>query len=170
MHFQFFDDGRFRYFPLEEIDAPYVAELEKEYFSCPTSESGLIAMIKSKDALNFIGYIGRKRCGYITSYLSCGNADILSFAVEIAFRSHGVGTLLLGSFIDECKKAGLESVTLEVRESNKKARHIYEKAGFAEVGMRRGYYTNPKENAILYTLELPTPDRVFPSENENIPL
>ena len=159
MHFQIFDDGRFRYFPLEEIDAPYVAELEKECFSCPTSESGLLAMIKSKDALNFIGYIGRKRCGYITSYVSCGNADILSFAVEIAFRSHGVGTLLLKSFIAECIKAGFESVTLEVRESNKKARHIYEKLGFEEVGSRRGYYTSPKENAMLYTLNLLTLDR-----------
>ena len=60
-----------------------------------------------------------------------------------------MATRLLGELTTRVQEAGGESIFLEVRESNRGARVLYEKSGFAETGRRKGYYTNPPEDAIL---------------------
>ena len=54
---------------------------------------------------------------------------------------------------DECKKAGMTFFTLEVRRDNAPALRLYEKCGFERVGLRRGYYDNPRCDAVLMTLK-----------------
>ncbi len=161
------DSGNFHLFPMEKCDVRYAAALESEYFSFPESEESMLKSLESPTSLNYIAYVGRKRCGYITSYITPFNeAEILSFAVEIKYRARGVGTMLLKSYIKECMKLGIETVMLEVRETNLKAQHMYEKLGFVHVGWRKGYYSDPKENAKLYNLELADVDpKILEIEN-----
>jgi len=78
--------------------------------------------------------------------------EIENLAVAGLARRRGLGTRLLGEFLDLARKGGAESVFLEVRESNRAARCLYEKWAFVESGVRRRYYREPEEDAVTYRL------------------
>lgn len=78
--------------------------------------------------------------------------EIENMAVSGPARRHGLGTRLLGEFLDRARLADAEKVFLEVRESNRAARALYEKWAFVESGRRKGYYRGPAEDAITYCL------------------
>ncbi len=78
--------------------------------------------------------------------------EIENIAVAGAARRRGLGTRLLGEFLDLVRKQGADAVFLEVRESNRAARTLYEKWAFVESGYRQKYYHHPDENAVLYHL------------------
>lgn len=78
--------------------------------------------------------------------------EIENIVVAGRARRRGLGTRLLGEFIDRVRAEGAESVFLEVRESNRPARALYERWAFVEGGRRNGYYANPTEDAVTYRL------------------
>jgi len=80
--------------------------------------------------------------------------EIENLAVGGPARRRGLGTRLLGEFLDQVRAQGALAVFLEVRESNRAARMLYEKWAFAESGRRPGYYHEPEEAAVLYRLAL----------------
>jgi len=80
--------------------------------------------------------------------------EIENIAVAGTARRRGLGTRLLGEFLDLARGRGAAAVFLEVRESNAAARRLYEKWAFVETGRRQGYYREPEENAIVYRLGL----------------
>jgi ribosomal-protein-alanine N-acetyltransferase len=69
-------------------------------------------------------------------------------------RRRGVGSCLLGEFISRVRAAGGRRIFLEVRESNHAAQQLYSTLGFQREGLRKSYYSNPPEDAILYQLSL----------------
>lgn len=81
--------------------------------------------------------------------------EIENVAVAGPARRRGLGTRLLGELLKQLHARGVESVFLEVRESNRAARMLYEKWAFVEGGRRAGYYRDPAEDAILYRLTFP---------------
>jgi ribosomal-protein-alanine acetyltransferase len=78
--------------------------------------------------------------------------EIENIAVAGPSRRRGLGTRLLGEFVDLARSQGAEAVFLEVRESNLAARRLYEKWGFVESGRRKCYYREPEEDAMVYRL------------------
>ena len=80
--------------------------------------------------------------------------ELENIVVTDAFRRRGVGTRLLQEFIAHAHAEGRGGIFLEVRESNQSARALYRKVGFEETGLRRSYYSNPPEHAILCSLRL----------------
>jgi ribosomal-protein-alanine N-acetyltransferase len=78
--------------------------------------------------------------------------EIENIAIAGAARRRGLGTRLVGEFLKRARSEGATSVFLEVRESNRAARLLYEKWAFEESGRRSGYYAQPQEDAILYRL------------------
>ena len=78
--------------------------------------------------------------------------EIENIAVAGPARRRGLGTRLLGELLDLARARGADAVFLEVRESNRAARALYEKWAFLESGRRRRYYQDPDEDAILYRL------------------
>jgi [ribosomal protein S18]-alanine N-acetyltransferase len=78
--------------------------------------------------------------------------EIENIAIAGAARRRGLGTRLLGEFIEQVRRGGAQSVFLEVRESNQAARALYEKWAFAESGRRKDYYREPEESAVVYRL------------------
>jgi [ribosomal protein S18]-alanine N-acetyltransferase len=78
--------------------------------------------------------------------------EIENLAIAVAARRQGLGTRLLGEFVDTARREGAKRVFLEVRESNRAARALYAKWGFVETGRRRLYYRDPDEDAVLYQL------------------
>lgn len=89
--------------------------------------------------------------GYVGVWLMVDQAHIVAIAVREEYRRLGLGELLLAESVEMALSNGQESVTLEVRRSNESAQALYEKFRFLKVGVRRRYYTDNKEDALIMT-------------------
>jgi [ribosomal protein S18]-alanine N-acetyltransferase len=93
---------------------------------------------------------GTALIGYAGMMFTGGTqADVVTLAVDPARWGEGTGTALLAALIDEAVSRGFEEVLLEVREDNPRARQLYLRHGFAEIGIRRGYYQPSGVNAVV---------------------
>jgi [ribosomal protein S18]-alanine N-acetyltransferase len=93
--------------------------------------------------------------GFIVGRLVDDEWEIENIAVTGAARRRGLGSRLVGELLDLVRSRGGKSVFLEVRESNRAARSLYEKWAFVEVGRRKMYYQNPPEDALLLKFKFP---------------
>jgi ribosomal-protein-alanine N-acetyltransferase len=94
-----------------------------------------------------------KVIGFAGFWMMAGEAHIISLAVKREFRRHGFGKLLLIELVIEAVKREAEIVTLEVRVSNYEAQRLYLQYGFISKGVRRAYYTDNREDALIMTLD-----------------
>lgn len=90
-----------------------------------------------------------KILGFIGVWIILGECDITNIAVHPEFRKLGIGEKLLTSMINLCESLNCNIINLEVRSSNLSAISLYKKLNFLEVGLRKGYYEDNKEDAIL---------------------
>lgn len=139
--------------PMTAEHIPQIAALEKACFSHPWSE----AMLQNElwnDSAVILAAVGEDGTvlGYAGLQTVLDEGYINNVAVSPAFRRQGVAGELLAAFI-RFGAAKLAFLTLEVRASNAPAIALYEKYGFQEAGRRKNYYDDPKEDAILMTLE-----------------
>lgn len=87
--------------------------------------------------------------GFIVARAVDREWEIENIAVSGSARRRGLGSHLLGEFLDMVRNQGGQAVFLEVRESNHAARNLYEKWAFSEAGRRKGYYQDPPEDALV---------------------
>lgn len=137
---------------LSEDSAFSVSEIEKICFSHPWSEATVKAEIKSSFADFFGVFEGEKLCGYIGGRTIAGETEIFNVAVLPEYRRKGLGKKLIEKFIEAVREKETEVIFLEVRTSNLGAISLYESAGFVFCGIRKDYYDDPKENALLMRL------------------
>lgn len=132
---------------------PQIAALEKTCFSHPWSEEQLREELWNDSAV-IIAAVGDEGTvlGYAGLQTVLDEGYITNVAVSPAFRRQGVAGELLAAFV-RFGRAKLAFLTLEVRSSNAPAIALYGKYGFLEAGRRKNYYDDPKEDAILMTLE-----------------
>jgi ribosomal-protein-alanine N-acetyltransferase len=131
-------------------DITAISEIEREAFSDPWSARSF------RDALEHPAvYFGCARSdgsgvlGYVVAWFVADEGEIANLAVAPAGWGHGIGRALLDAALTEAKHRRIESVYLEVRDSNERARRLYQSRGFEEVGRRRAYYRRPVEDAIV---------------------
>lgn len=91
--------------------------------------------------------------GFAGLWIMAGEAHIINIAVRQSYRRKGLGELLLISLIDLAGELNSFLITLEVRASNTAAQSLYHKYGFSQTGLRRGYYSDDKEDAVIMTVE-----------------
>ncbi len=89
-----------------------------------------------------------KPAALLTGYYAAGEGDITNVAVSPEYRRRGFACELIAEFIRQLP-ADAQEIFLEVRESNIPAIELYRKCGFEQVGMRKGFYVNPRENALV---------------------
>ena len=130
-----------------------VAELEKICFSDPWSENSVASELKNKLALWLVAEEEGRVAGYIGSQTCTDESDVMNVAVHPDFRRRGIAEALVNALVDELKAIESRCLTLEVRASNVPAISLYEKLGFAEVGRRKNYYRNPREDALIMRKE-----------------
>ena len=130
-----------------------VAELEKICFSDPWSENSVASELKNKLALWLVAEEEGRVAGYIGSQTCGDESDVMNVAVHPDFRRRGVAEALVNVLVAELKAIGSHCLTLEVRASNMPAVSLYEKLGFTEIGRRKNYYRNPKEDALIMRKE-----------------
>ncbi|MDO8578331.1 MAG: ribosomal protein S18-alanine N-acetyltransferase [Dehalococcoidales bacterium] len=91
--------------------------------------------------------------GFAGLWIIADEAHVTAIAVREKYRGRKIGALLMVALIDLAVQLKARSLTLEVRVSNKVAQNLYTKFGFKEVGLRRGYYTDNREDAVLMSTE-----------------
>lgn len=101
---------------------------------------------------SLVAEVDGKTAAYILATNVAGEAEILRIAVAQELRKCGVGDAILTQFRNECTKNNIGCIHLEVRQSNIAAISLYIKHGFKQVGVRRAYYSDNGEDAVLYTL------------------
>ena len=92
--------------------------------------------------------------GYIVARETAGELHINNFAVRPQFRRRGIGSTLLNRVIREARQRNANAAFLEVRSSNQAAQALYEKSGFRPIARRTNYYSEPKEDAVVMSLDL----------------
>ena len=138
---------------MNESHVPAVAALEKICFSDPWSENSVASELKNKLALWLVAEENGAVAGYIGSQTCTDESDVMNVAVHPDFRRRGIGEALVNALVAELKAMGSHCLTLEVRASNAPAIALYEKMGFHEIGRRKNYYRNPREDALILRKE-----------------
>ncbi|MBW3534760.1 MAG: ribosomal protein S18-alanine N-acetyltransferase [Gemmatimonadetes bacterium] len=129
-------------------DLERVAAIEREAFTAPWKEEtfrtllgrpGAELLVLETDADGVIGY----------TVMWCieDQGELANIGIAEGHRGGGLGNLLLDRTIALAVERGVRSLYLEVRESNERARKMYERRGFEEIGVRRAYYDDPREDA-----------------------
>ena len=131
-----------------------VANLEKEEFGLLDAEKTLKKELENKIATYFVATEEKEILGYIGIWNSCGEGEIINTAVQKNRRKQGVATYLLEKAFSFCRENKIKTLHLEVRESNSPAIALYEKLGFIRDGMRKNYYADNQENAVIMTVYL----------------
>ena len=130
-----------------------IAQLEKICFSDPWSEKSIASELDNKLAFWLVAAEGDAVAGYIGSQTVIDETDMMNVAVHPDFRRKGIAEALVNTLVNNLKKMGSRCLTLEVRASNVPAIALYEKLGFAEIGRRKNYYRNPREDALILRKE-----------------
>ena len=138
---------------MNECHVKAVADLEKICFSDPWSENSVASELKNKLALWLVAEEEGRVAGYIGSQTCGDESDVMNVAVHPDFRRRGMAEALVNALVAELKAMDSHCLTLEVRASNVPAIALYEKLGFSEIGRRKNYYRNPKEDALIMRKE-----------------
>ncbi len=139
--------------PLCKADVPAAARLEA---TVPDgwSEQGIRGALHSPAARCFVLRAGDKVFAFAAFTFAADEANLDALSVAKEARRRGFATHLLQTALKTLHEAGARACYLEVRQSNLPARALYESFGFIRIGIRRSFYTNPSEAAVLYKKEL----------------
>lgn len=138
---------------LEDIDG--VLTVERECFTTPWSKQSFICELHNEDLAHYI--IAKYKdtvIGYCGIWLILDEAHVTNVGVLPAYRGCGVGEILLRTITTLAEGYKAKTLTLEVRKSNYIAQNLYLKLGFLPCGIRIGYYSDDKEDAIIMTKKL----------------
>ena len=131
-----------------------VAELEKICFgSAAWSEKSVASEVDNPLSIWLVAVEDDKVLGYVGSQTVMDETDMMNIAVHPDYRRQGIAGCLVEELIVRLKKAGSRQLTLEVRMSNESARRLYDELGFGEIAIRKRYYQNPKEDALILRKE-----------------
>lgn len=135
-------------------DIPEVLKIEESSFPTPWSYWLFFQELISPQRYYIVAVKEGKIVGYAGMSWVKDEAHITTIAVVKNERRKGIGSMLLEKLIDRAKELKLKFLTLEVRESNVAAQCLYLKHNFKVEGRRIGYYSNPREDALIMTLYL----------------
>jgi ribosomal-protein-alanine N-acetyltransferase len=145
-----------RFAPMTTGDLQQVLDIEGVSFRSPWRKEHFRFEIRdNRHALNRVARLDDGRVlGYLCAWVLPPELKINNIAVHPGFRRRGIGRWLLRCVLEEASRAGCTTAALEVRPSNRAARHLYRDHGFVEVGRRKAYYREEGEDAILMEASL----------------
>ena len=147
------DASTIRLRPMNRADMPGIMALEQELFPEDAWTKEMFAAEFAQPPsrrLYLVAEEGNTLIGYGGMMFTGGpQADVVTLAVDPAHWGRGAGTALLRALVDAANLRGCAEVLLEVREDNPRARRLYLRNGFTEVGIRRGYYQPSGVDAVV---------------------
>ena len=135
-------------------DLNTIVEIENASMSSPWSLDSYKEALDSDHAFIMVADEAGVCVGFAVFYLTAPESELPDIVVSESYRGRGIGKLLLDASIRQLSLRGVDTVFLEVRVSNERARTLYEKMGFEEIGRRKYFYSNPIEDAICMRLEI----------------
>lgn len=134
-------------------DAKEIFAIEMECFSVPWSLDSIETELVNEDKkLYYVIEDANGVVGYAGAWLVYDEGQITNIAIRPSARRQGFGAKLTSALIEECFKRGMHEIFLEVRISNLSALSLYRQLGFTVKGMRKNYYSEPKEDAYIMSL------------------
>ena len=135
-------------------DVSAIAELEKNCFSDPWSENSIASELNNPLSCWLVAVEGDSLAGYVGSQTVLDGSDMMNIAVAPAHRRKGIAEALVLALCEHLRDRSSVCLLLEVRASNAPAISLYEKLNFVQIGRRKNYYRNPKEDALILRKEL----------------
>ena len=140
--------------PMVMTDVDGVMAVEHDSFLTPWSRSAFEEELAQNRLARYIVAVENDEIvGYAGTWLVINEAHVTNVAVSGQRRREGIGRLLMQKLMDLARENDMQSMTLEVRVSNAAARHLYEQLGFVEAGIRKNYYSETKEDALILWCE-----------------
>lgn len=136
-------------FPMEDRYIEGVLNISMLSFPVSWSKTSMEEELDNKFARYVVAVMDNIVVGFGGMWIIIDEAHITNIAVHPEYRTLGIGSMLLEALIDICRLEDCSSMTLEVRKSNFKAQGLYSKYGFLQEGLRKGYYEDNKEDAII---------------------
>ncbi len=131
------------------IDLKRIAEIEKDSFSIPWDEKVYIEMIENSRYHIITENVENDIAGFAILLEMVDVVELIRIAVKKELRNRGIGDKLLKDFLKRAKEIGYSEIFLEVREKNTSAINLYLKNGFEKIALRKAYYTDTGENAVI---------------------
>jgi len=139
---------------VRERDLPAVEEIERKSFTDPWSKLSFQQSLLDPSCLFLVAEDRGKVVGYALAWVVLGELHIGNLAVRPERRREGIGRGLLAEIVNQGVERGCKLVSLELRESNQIALSLYTQEGFKLIGVRRNYYRQPREDALVMIKEL----------------
>jgi ribosomal-protein-alanine N-acetyltransferase len=136
-------------------DIPAIYMLETACFPDPWSQKSLRETMRENTAIMLLATENGHVAGYLCASYLLDECELNRICILPQFRRLGGGKQLLDALETACSTRGVTQIFLEVREGNTAARRLYTQAGFSEIGLRKRYYKNPEEAAVLMCRALP---------------
>jgi ribosomal-protein-alanine N-acetyltransferase len=130
-------------------------QIERQSFKEPYSRAIFEQELKIKAAVLWVVTYRRNIVGYINFWVILDEIELVSIAVHPRYHRRGVAILMMQRMLEFGIARGVQSVVLDVRTSNHAAQSLYRRFGFEKVGLRRAYYSDNREDAIIMKREIP---------------
>lgn len=139
-------------------DIPAVYEIECRSITPPWTKQGFVDALANENAVFYVAeHLEKKHIlGYCGMYFAADEGEITNVAVHPDYRKQGVADQIIAAILQDGVQKGLTQIFLEVRASNAPAQKLYEKHGFKGQGVRKNFYRDPKEDAIVMAAFLET--------------
>ncbi|HLX88939.1 MAG TPA: ribosomal protein S18-alanine N-acetyltransferase [Acidimicrobiales bacterium] len=142
--------GAVRIVPMRRRHLRSIVRIEEECYPRPWSATLFLSELAQRSSRRYVAAtIGPMVVGYAGLMLVADEGHITTVTVDPAWHRHGVGTLMLLDLVRAAPKLGARHLTLEVRAGNAAAQVLYRRFGFAPAGLRRNYYAETGEDAIV---------------------
>lgn len=134
---------------MRERDVRHVERIENQVSAIPWARHMLMAELGSAKTIDLVAVDGTAVAGYLLASRYADVWHVLNIAVDVPYRRRGIARGLMQALFLRAARAGLLGFTLEVRVSNAGAIALYESLGFGSRGVRPGYYSDNREDALI---------------------
>lgn len=134
---------------MREEDVLSVSKAEEICFTDPWSINSIKEGLNSSLDTWLVLSVDERIVGYCVFRVIAGEGELLRIALLPGFRGRGLAKKLMDQVVEYSRKRSVKTMFLEVRESNEIARNLYKSYGFSEESIRKNYYHNPSENAVI---------------------
>ena len=128
---------------------PQVLEIERASYPSPWSVKAFANEMMSASSVNIVAMEAMSVVGFLVAWIVVDQLHVANIAVAGDHRRRGVGGAMMKWLLAEAAQRGCATSTLEVRESNRAARSMYSQLGYCSVSIRKTYYSNPPEDAVV---------------------
>ena len=140
--------------PMNQGHVAQIAEIEERCFLTPWSHEALMGELDNPLSCYLVALEGEKVTAYGGFWALPPEGNINNIAVDPSYRGKGISKILMNALVDMARERGVKELFLEVRTSNHVAQSLYRSLGFKMINIRKGYYQDTDEDAIVMALEI----------------